>query len=270
VDNDLALIPEELEKMIKEDIQQGFIPLAVVAAIGTTGTTAVDPIEEIGNICERYNIWLHIDAAYAGTALILPEYRRMIKGIEKADSYVFNPHKWMFTNFDCTAYFVKDPDLLIKTFEILPEYLKTNSRGKVNDYRDWGIPMGRRFRALKLWFVIRNFGVKGLQDRIRKHIELARKLESWIIEDQDFEMMATRQFNLVCFRYHPWGISDGENLDELNSRLENELNESGRMFLTHTRINGRYSLRMVIGQTYVELEHVKGAWGVVKEAASLL
>ncbi len=270
VDEELAMIPAALELAILNDIQSGFVPLAVVAAIGTTGTTAVDPISAISDICYKHQVWFHVDAAYSGTALILPEFRWMIQGVEKADSFVFNPHKWMFTHFDCTAYFVKDPKALIKTFEILPEYLKTFSRGKVKDYRDWGIPMGRRFRALKLWFVIRNFGVSGIQEKLRNHISIASKLESWIVDDPNFEMMATRLFNLVCFRYKPAAIGDEKELSLLNERLEKELNDSGKLFLTHTKVKGKYTLRMVIAQTYVDMRHVKAAWEQVKEVARSL
>ncbi len=267
VDVDLAMIPEALEKAILDDIRAGFTPLAVVAAIGTTGTTAVDPISEIGEICSRHSVWFHVDAAYAGTALILPEFRWMITGIEHADSFVFNPHKWMFTHFDCTAYFVKDSQALVRTFEILPEYLKTFSRGRVKDYRDWGIPMGRRFRALKLWFVIRNFGVAGIQEKLRGHISMAGNLESWIKDDADFEIMSKRLFNLVCFRFRPVGVKDDGELDKLNERLEKALNDSGKIFLTHTKVGGRYILRMVIGQTYVQLVHVEAAWKLVRQVA---
>jgi aromatic-L-amino-acid decarboxylase len=172
VDDQMSMIPGLLEKQILEDLENGFIPCCVVAAIGTTGTVAVDPLKPIADICKKHRIWLHVDAAFAGTALLLPEYRWMADGVEDADSFVFNPHKWMFTNFDCSVYFVKDANILIRTFEVLPEYLKTNTRGQVNDYRDWGIPLGRRFRALKLWFVMRSFGLEGLRERLRKHIAL--------------------------------------------------------------------------------------------------
>lgn len=270
VDKDLSMIPEALEKAISEDFDKGLIPLAVIAAIGTTGTTAVDPIDKIGDICQRHKVWYHIDAAFAGTALILPEFRWLIKGIEKADSFVFNPHKWMFTHFDCTAYFVKDSNSLIKTFEILPEYLKTVSRGKVNDYRDWGIPMGRRFRALKLWFVIRNFGVSGLQNLIRKHISIASKLEEWVDKDPEFEVMAKRIFNVVCFRYNPKSIVDEDILNLFNERLVKDLNETGKLFLTHTKVDGKYTLRMVVGQTSVEEEQVERGWELIKQTSKRL
>ncbi|MEA1876396.1 MAG: aminotransferase class I/II-fold pyridoxal phosphate-dependent enzyme [Bacteroidota bacterium] len=263
VDDSLAMDAKALEKAIAKDLSAGFIPLCVIAALGTTGTTAMDPLEPIASICKKHEIWLHVDAAYAGTALLLPEYRWMIEGIEEVDSFVFNPHKWMFTHFDCTAYFVKDEEALVRTFEILPEYLKTQSRGKVKDYRDWGIPMGRRFRALKLWFVIRSFGIEGLQTKIRKHIQLAERFESWVLDHPDFEIMTKRTLNLVCFRYHPHGISNEVEINQLNENLENSINSEGNIFLTHTKVHGKYTLRMVIAQTNVEEKHVEEAWGVI-------
>ena len=264
-DANLAMNPTALEKAVIDDINTGFIPLCVITAIGTTGTTAIDPLAQIGNICERHNIWLHVDAAYAGTALVLPEYRWMINGIEKVDSFVFNPHKWMFTHFDCTAYFVKDQDALIKTFTILPEYLKTTSRGQVKDYRDWGIPMGRRFRALKLWFVIRSFGIEGIQEKIRHHIKLAEQFEENVKQHPEFAIMAERTMNVVFFRFQPSGAEDQAKLNELNQKLINEINSDGRIFLTHTKVNGDIILRMVIAQTYVEEKHIQKAWKVIQE-----
>ncbi len=257
-----------LERRISEDLKNGLIPLCVVAALGTTGSTAIDPLYEISEITKKYNIWLHVDAAYAGTALILDEYKWMIKGIENADSFVFNPHKWMFTNFDCSVYYVKDKDALLKTFSINPEYLKTATAGLVNDYRDWGIQLGRRFRALKLWFVIRNFGVKGIQDKIREHIEIATKFEQWILKSKDFEMLTPRTLNLVCFRYKPKGVTDEQDLNSINERLLDLLNSSGKIYLSHTKLNGKYTLRMVIGQTYVTETHVKKAWKLIQDTVN--
>ena len=256
-DDNQAMNPEALEAAIKTDIANGKKPICVVAALGTTSTTAVDPLKEIAAICKKYNCWLHVDAAYAGSALILPEYRWMIEGIEDVDSFVFNPHKWLFVNFDCTAYYVKDKEALLRTFEILPEYLKTVSRGKVNDYRDWGVQLGRRFRALKLWFVLRNFGVKGLQQKLRSHMELAQSLESWINENEDFEILAPVNFNLVCFRYHPKHINDEETLTKLNTQLLNAINQTGNFFITHTKIKGKYAIRVVTGQTNIEPSHLE-------------
>ncbi|MDD5506898.1 MAG: pyridoxal-dependent decarboxylase [Bacteroidales bacterium] len=268
VDQQLRMRPEDLEQAIENDLKNRKAPLAVVATLGTTSSTAVDPLEPIARICRKYDIWLHIDAALAGTALVLPEYRWMIRGIENADSFVFNPHKWMFTNFDCSAYFVKDREALIRTFEILPEYLKTKSRGMVNDYRDWGIALGRRFRALKLWFVIRNFGVQGIQDRVRLHITLARKLADEIRKQSDFELMNEPQLNSVCFRYRPARVAQDRELDALNEKLLSILNASGKVFLSHTRLNGKYTIRMVTSQTYVQDKHVMMAWDLIRRTAS--
>ncbi len=263
VDEHFRLDPGALERAIAEDVAAGYQPLCVVATIGTTGVTAIDPVRPVAEICQRHQIWLHIDAAYAGTALILPEYRWMIDGLELADSFVFNPHKWMFTNFDCTAYFVKDREALLRTFEILPEYLKTSSRGQVSDFRDWGIPLGRRFRALKLWFVIRTYGLSGLQSMIQAHIDLAKELEAWIRADHRLEIMAPRTLNLVAFRYH--GEKDQDALDQRNRDLLHAINSTGNFYLTHTKVREHYTLRVVIGQTYVERSHVKALWKCIQD-----
>jgi len=270
VDQRLAMIPDALEQAIKKDIVAGFKPLCVIATLGTTGTTAVAPLNSIGDICKKYDIWLHVDAAYAGTALILPEFRWMAEGMDKVDSFVFNPHKWMFTNFDCSAYFVKDKETLIRTFEILPEYLKTQTQGQVNDYRDWGIALGRRFRALKLWFVIRDFGVDGIRQRLREHIQLAKNLHKIIETDPDFEIMAPSTFNALFFRWHPQNENDLKTLNNLNAELLNKLNDSGQLYLTHTKIGQNYIIRMVIGQTYVQKRHVDEAWKMIKESVLTL
>ena len=267
-DDQFRMNPALLRKAIEEDKAKGFVPLCVVAAIGTTGCTAIDPLAEIAHVCEEFRTWLHVDAAFAGTALLLPEYRWMIKGIEKADSFVFNPHKWMFTNFDCSAYFVKDKETLIRTFEILPEYLKTGNRGLVNDYRDWGIQLGRRFRALKLWFVIRSFGVVQLQEKIREHIGIARWFEKQVTEHPDFEILAPVTLSVVCFRFIPDGINDLENHNRINETLMKQLNATGKLFLTHTKLNGKFTLRMSVAGTLTEQRHVEKAWELIKETAS--
>lgn len=255
-DDQLRMAPDKLENQIKSDIQNGYQPCCVVVAIGTTGTVAVDPLKEIARIADKYNVWVHVDAAFAGTALVLPEYHWMIEGIELADSFVFNPHKWMFTNFDCSIYYVKRADLLIKTFEVLPEYLKTKTRGEVNDYRDWGIPLGRRFRALKLWFVIRSFGITGIQETLRKHIELNEYFANAINSDSNFELILKPFLNFTCFRYKPDNISNLEELNLVNEKLLDAINTNGKMFLSHTKVKGVYAFRMVIGQTYIEKKHV--------------
>jgi len=267
VDGQCRLIPEILDQTIRDDLKNGLKPICIVAALGSTGTTAIDPLPEIAKICKTYNTWLHIDAAMAGSALILPEYRWMINGIEQADSFVFNPHKWLFTNFDCSAYFVKDKNALIKTFQVIPEYLKTKSDDHVNNYCDWGVPLGRRFRALKLWFVIRNFGIQGLQEKLRTHILLANELAKEIENEKDFELLEPVTINLVCFRYKPKNLNDENALNILNEELLHKINSTGKIYITHTKIHGKYSLRMVIAQTYVQQKHVKNAWELIKDIA---
>lgn len=269
VDERLRMRTDLLEAQIREDLDRGLIPCCVVAAIGTTGTVAVDPLPEIAAICQQYDVWLHVDAAYAGTALLLPEYQWMIRGIEHADSFVFNPHKWMFTNFDCSVYFVKDAGILIRSFEVLPEYLKTKSRGQVNDYRDWGIPLGRRFRALKLWFVIRSFGMEGLRQKLLHHIALNKQFAK-AIEASGFELLTPPFLNFTGFRWKPQGETDEARLNEQNEQLLEAINKSGELFLSHTKVDGKYTLRMVIGQTYVEERHVQKAIQVILETAKSL
>ncbi|HUW92358.1 MAG TPA: pyridoxal-dependent decarboxylase [Bacteroidales bacterium] len=267
--DDYSIDGEALKAAIDRDIAAGYTPCCVVATLGTTGTTAVDSLKEVGRICDNYGLWMHVDAALGGTALILPEMRWMIEGIEYVDSFVFNPHKWMFTNFDCSAYFVRDAATLIRTFEILPEYLKTRTRGKVNDYRDWGIPLGRRFRALKLWAVIRSYGVDKLQEMVREHIRLAHMLAGLVESENSFELMAPVLFNTVCFRYRPAGLTDDQ-VNSLNEKINHALNDSGKIYLTHTTLDGRYVMRMVTAQTSVTERHVLNAWKMIKEFASSL
>ncbi len=266
VKEDFSLDEEKLKDAVYNDIKKGYLPCCVIATIGTTGSAAIDPLKATGEICAENDIWLHVDAAMAGTALILPEFQWMINGKEYIDSFVFNPHKWMFTNFDCSAFFVKSPEWLIKTFEILPEYLKTRTRGKVNDYRDWGVPLGRRFRALKLWSVIRSFGTEGLRTKVRYHISIAARLSELISKEADFELLAPVVINVVCFRYKPEEMAD-EKLNALNEKLNHQLNDSGKIYITHTVLNGKYTLRMVTGQTNVTLEHVEKAWDLIRQTA---
>jgi aromatic-L-amino-acid decarboxylase len=270
VDDRFALQPSALTKAIDVDIQNKVTPLCVVATIGTTSSTAIDPLRAIGEICRTYDIWLHVDAAHAGTALLLPEMRSMIDGIELADTFVFNPHKWMLTNFDCSAYFVKDVSALVRTFEILPEYLKTQDQKPVKNYRDWGVQLGRRFRSLKLWFVIRTYGVTGLQQRIKTHIELAQQLAGTIENASDFELMAPCPVNLVTFRYHPQNVETPHGLDRLNQTLLSQLNDSGNVYLSHTRLRGAYTLRMAIGQTAVTQQDVDEGWEMIQRTARSL
>ena len=267
VDGSYALRPDALEAAVDADLARGFRPLAAVAALGTTSSTAVDPLKAVGEICRRRNLWLHVDAAYAGTALLLPEMRWMIEGIEAADSFVFNPHKWMFTHFDCSAYFVRDREALIRTFEILPEYLKTREDDRVNNYRDWGIQLGRRFRALKLWFVLRSFGAEGLRQKVRDHIRWAGELAEEIRRSGDFQLMAPVPLPTVSFRYAPAGAEGDEELNRLNASLLERLNDTGLLYLTHTKLDGKHTLRLVVGQTCSEKRHIDAAWNLIMKTA---
>jgi aromatic-L-amino-acid/L-tryptophan decarboxylase len=267
VDDQYALVPRALDDAIERDQRRGYTPLCVIATLGTTGSTAIDPLRDIGEICHKHRLWLHVDAAFGGSALILPEFRWMLEGIEHVNSLVFNPHKWLFTNFDCSAFFVRDVATLVQTFEILPEYLKTSESERVNNYRDWGIQLGRRFRALKLWFVIRTYGVEGLQARLREQIGMARSLAQKIQESSDFELLAPSTLSLVCFRYHPVGIDDDTRLNAINSSLMETLNSSGKLYLSHTKLSGRFALRMAIAQTNVQQRHVDNAWEQIVDTA---
>ena len=264
VDENCSMRTDLLEQQIKEDRANGLIPFFVCGTIGTTSSTAIDPLPEIGKISKQENCWFHIDAASLGTAMLCPEFRHLADGVELADSYSFNPHKWMFTNFDCNVFWVANRHELINTFSILPEYLrnKATESGDVFDYRDWHIQLGRRFRALKLWFVIRHYGVEGLQHLIREHVRLAKEFESRVNDSEDFEVVVPTTMNLVCFRHK----SD----DTFNLKLMNTINDAGKIFFTHTKLNGQVILRMNIGQTHIEEKHVKKAWKIIQETAKEL
>lgn len=264
VDENFAMRSDALARRIEEDARAGLTPCFVSATVGTTSSNAIDPVPEIGKICRRHGVWLHIDAAMSGTAAVCPEFRHIHRGLELADSYTFNPHKWMFTNFDCNCFFVADRRALIQTLSVLPEYLrnKASESGAVIDYRDWQVPLGRRFRALKLWFVIRHYGVEGLQYHIRRHVELAQRFAGWVKNDSRFEVAAPAPLNLVCFR-HKGG-------DEVNQRLMDGLNRSGDLYLTHTRLNDRLTLRLCVGQTNTQARHVERAWQRIQEEAAKL
>lgn len=261
VDHEFAMSPLALEKRIQEDRAAGGTPFFVCATLGTTSSNALDPIARIGQICNDERLWLHVDAAMCGTAALCPEFRFLSDGIDHADSYSVDPHKWMFTSLDCSCFFVKDRTSLINSLSVLPEFLRNRATesGAVIDYRDWSIPLGRRFRALKLWFVIRHYGVQGLQYHVRRHVELAQRFASWVRDDERFEMMAPAPLNLVCFR-HRGG-------DEVNEALMHRLNETGKLFLTHTKLDDRFVLRMAIGQTETEARHVQHAWDLIRELA---
>lgn len=254
VDDHLSMLPKALEGAIIADLKKGYTPCAVVAAMGTTGTLAFDPLDSITSICKTYALWLHVDAAYAGSALCLPELDWMKAGLEGADSFVFNPHKWLFTNFDCSAFYTHAKEDLIRTFAIMPEYLKTDSYGNVNDYRDWGIQLGRRFRALKLWFVLRTYGTAGIQARLRSHIEMTIWLETKLQQCENIELLTPRSLNLIVFRYVKPGLTD---LDAYNAEALQSINETGQAYLTHTKVKGKYAIRVVVGQTNVGMKQVE-------------
>jgi aromatic-L-amino-acid decarboxylase len=260
-DEAFAMKPESLAQAIEADKKAGLTPAIVSATVGTTSSTAIDPVPEIGRICREQGVWLHVDAALAGSAAICPEFRYLVDGLEMADSYVFNPHKWLLTNVDCSALYVADRRKLIGAMSVTPEYLRNvaTEAGEVIDYRDWQIDLGRRFRALKLWFVIRSYGVKALQEMIRRHVSLAQEFAGWVDEDPAFEMAAPVPLALVCFR-HVGG-------DDVNQRIMDRVNASGRMFMTHTRLDGKLTLRMSIGQRTTEHRHVEQAWETIREAA---
>jgi aromatic-L-amino-acid decarboxylase len=264
-DRNFAMIPDQLEAAVVADKKKGLRPACVVATVGTTSSSGIDPLRAIGEICRPHGLYLHVDAAYAGTAAILPEKQWMLDGVEYADSFNFNPHKWMLTNFDCSAHFVRDSGSLVRTFEIHPEYLKTGVDALVNNYRDWGIQLGRRFRALKLWFVIRSYGAEGLRSIVREHIRLAELFKEWVEDNELFEIMAPVDLSLICFRLNNGGSE--EDLDSLNKELIERINESGKALLTHTTLKGKYVLRMAIGARTTEERHVRQAWNLIVGAA---
>ena len=267
---DAGMDVEALAAALEADVAAGARPILVVATLGTTGASGFDRLEAIGPLCRRHGVMLHVDAAWAGTAAIAPEHRWMLEGVGYADSFVVNPHKWMMVNFDCSAHFVRDAAGFVRTFEITPEYLKTPEHGAVIDYRDWGIALGRRFRALKLWCVIRSYGVEGLRALVRRHVALAAGLAEAIEAEPDFEVVVPPRLALLCFRYRPRGVDDAGALDALNERLLRTLNDSGRVYLTQYRVGGAYVIRFCVGQTATERRHVEAAWDFIRASARAL
>ncbi|HKI25016.1 MAG TPA: aminotransferase class V-fold PLP-dependent enzyme [Candidatus Sulfotelmatobacter sp.] len=266
VDENFAMRPEALAQRIEADTRAGLAPCFVCATVGTTSSNAMDPVAGIGEICRRHGLWLHVDAAMSGTAMLCPEFRHLQNGVELADSYNFNPHKWMGANFDCSCFWVADRKALIQTLSVLPEYLRNQATesGAVIDYRDWHIQLGRRFRSLKLWFVIRHYGVEGLQHHARQHVKLAQQFAEWVRKDDRFELAAPVPLNLVCFRHK---AGDAGNQDAINQSIMDRLNRSGDLYLTHTKLNWKLTLRMSIGQTHTEERHVARAWKRIREEA---
>ncbi|GMU94719.1 MAG: aminotransferase class I/II-fold pyridoxal phosphate-dependent enzyme [Ignavibacterium album] len=269
VNEKFEMIPEKLEQAIKEDIENGIKPFCVVATVGTTSTTSVDPVKQISEICKSYNLWLHIDAAYAGVSAMIPEMKWINDAWNEADSIVINPHKWMFTPMDLSIYFTRKPEILKRAFSLVPEYLKTQVDDEVENLMDYGIQLGRRFRSLKLWFIIRYFGIDGLVERIRKHIQLAKEFANWIDDEKDFERLAPVPFSTVCFRYNPGNRTEHE-INKLNESLLEKINASGKIFLSHTKLNGKFTIRLTIGSIRHERRHIDGAWQLIKTIARSL
>jgi len=278
-DDDFRMKPEALRVAIQEDMAAGWRPFFLTATVGTTATTSIDPVTEIGAICREHNIWLHVDGAYGGVAAILPEMRAILDGAEQADSFVVNPHKWLFTPVDCSAFYVRDPEILKRAFTLIPDYLKRSEEG-VTNYMDWGVQLGRRFRALKLWMVIRHFGRDGLAERIREHIRLGQLVAKWVDADPDFERLAPTPFSTVCFRACPQGLAtrlrsaelaETEQieayLDQLNGELIEAVNATGEVFLSPTRLRGRFTIRMAIGNIRSDETIINRTWELLTQSA---
>ena len=267
VDEHFRMRADALAALIEADVAQGFLPLAVVATVGTTSTTSVDPVPAIARICRQHDMWLHVDGAYGGVAGLVPELRHLLDGVDGADSLVVNPHKWLFTPVDCSAFFTRRPEVLKRAFSLVPEYLVTTAPDAVVNYMDYGVQLGHRFRALKLWFVIRAFGAEGLAERIRYHCKLAQEFASWVDADPDWERLAPTPLSVVCFRYAPAGTSEAER-NALNAAILERVNASGRVYLSHTKLGDAYTLRLAIGNLRTERRHVSEAWRLLREAAA--
>jgi aromatic-L-amino-acid decarboxylase len=272
-DAQFRMRPDALRAAMLADVARGMRPMAVVATVGTTSTTSIDPLRAIAGVVRQMESeqrpWLHIDGAYGGTAAIVPELRHVLDGAELADSIVVNPHKWLFTPIDCSALYVRQPDVLRRAFSLVPEYLVTREQHEVVNLMDYGVQLGRRFRALKLWMVIRSFGEAGLAERIRHHCELARDLAAQIADTPGWSVVAPVPFSVVCMRYAPPGYSAGD-ADSLNEAIMRAVNATGRVFLSHTRLDGRYVIRVAIGNLHTDRSHIDGAWQLLQEAAARL
>jgi len=264
VDNEFRMIPEKLSKAISEDKANGWRPFCVVATVGTTSTTSIDPVEKIANVCKQEKLWLHVDAAHAGVTAMLPEMKYIFNGVDRADSLVINPHKWMFTPIDLSLFYTRKPDVLKRAFSLVPEYLKTAEDSSVENLMDYGIQLGRRFRALKLWFIIRYFGVNGIIERLREHIRLGQMFASWIDKHPDFERMAPTPFSTICFRAHPTRMNDEGMIEWLNEQLLQKINETGKLFISHTKLNEKFVLRVSISGLRTEERHVIDAWKLIQ------
>jgi aromatic-L-amino-acid decarboxylase len=268
VDAEFRMKPEALDAAIAADLLVGKRPFCVVATVGSTSTTAVDPVPAIAEICARRRLWLHVDAAYGGTAAIVPEMRHVLTGCDRADSLVVNPHKWLFTPMDLSAFYCRKPEILRRAFSLVPEILRTSEETdpRAVNLMEYGVPLGRRFRALKLWFVLRYFGRAGLVANLREHLRLARSFGACVEAHPDFELMAPVIFSTVCFRLHPLGMSEAQ-LQRLNRSLLDKVNRSGKVFLSHTEINGKLTLRLSVGNLRTAQAHVDQAWDLLRTKA---
>ena len=253
-----------LDEAIQRDREAGLLPAAIVACVGGTSVGACDDVAAIMDVAEKHDVYVHVDAAWAGSAMICPEVRHLMAGSERADSFVFNPHKWLFTNFDCSAHFVRDPESFVKTLAIRPTYLATLGRDQITNYSEWSVPLGRRFRALKLWFVIRSYGVAAMQQKVRDHIQWAADLATRLDAEPDFEVTSEPVLSLFSFRYTPAGATD---LDDVNRRLVERINDNGRIYLTQTNHRGQFVIRFQVGQTYTTADDVAFAFDVITELA---
>jgi aromatic-L-amino-acid decarboxylase len=266
-DDAFRMDPAALERAIEEDRAAGIRPLAVVATVGTTSTSSIDPVPAIADVCARQGVWLHVDAAYGGSAALAPELRYVLDGAERADSLVVNPHKWMFVPVDCSVLYSRRPEVIRRAFSLVPEYLITPEGESVTNLMDYGPALGKRFRALKLWMVLRYFGAEGMAARIREHVRLARVFAGWVRDEPGWEVMAPVPFSLVVFRHAPPGM-DGAEADAHNERLMAGVNASGRAFVSHTRVRGRLALRLAVGNLRTEEAHVRAAWDLLRHAAA--
>jgi aromatic-L-amino-acid decarboxylase len=268
-DESYRMKPDALARAVAADRSAGWLPIAAVATVGTTSSTSVDPVKDVAAFCRNEGIWLHVDAAYAGVAAMVPGYEWVLDGADQADSLVVNPHKWLFTPFDLSAFYTPHMNVVRAAFSLTPEYLKTVEAAPVRNLMDTGIQLGRRFRALKLWMVLRHFGANGLRVRLAEHMRLARLFADWVDASSDFERLAPAPFSVVCFRARPAGLPEPE-VDALNERLLDSINRTGEIFISHTKLDGRYTLRLAIGNLHTTEKHVARAWELLRDHAAQL
>jgi aromatic-L-amino-acid decarboxylase len=266
-DSEYRMRPEALAVAIQEDRARGFLPVACVATVGTTSTSSIDPVPAIADICQREQVWLHVDGAYGGVAAVSPKFRHVLDGVDRADSLVVNPHKWLFTPIDCSALYTRRPDVFKRAFSLVPEFLVTREQDEVVNMMDYGVQLGHRFRALKLWMVMRAFGATGLAARLENHCALAQLFASWVTTEPRWELAAPTPFSLVCFRYAPSGESEAS-LERRNASILRQVNEGGEAYLSHTKLGERYVLRLAIGNIRTEERHIARAWTLLREAAT--